>query len=131
MITCAGLTKRYGDVVAVDDLTVSVEPGRVTGFLGPNGAGKSTTLRLVLGLDRPTSGRALVGGLPYAAIREPLRVVGAHLDQRALHPGRSARRHLLALARTNGIGARRVDEVLELVGLAAVARRGRVGSRSG
>ena len=123
MITCAGLTKRYGAVVAVDDLTVSVGPGRVTGLLGPNGAGKSTLLRLLLGLDRPTSGRALVGGRPYAALREPLRVVGAHLDQRALHPGRSARRHLLALARANGIGARRVDEVLELVGLAAVAGR--------
>jgi ABC-2 type transport system ATP-binding protein len=123
MITCTELTKRYGDVVAVDDLTVSIEAGRVTGFLGPNGAGKSTTLRLVLGLDLPTSGRALVGGRPYAAIREPLRVVGAHLDQRALHPGRSARRHLLALARVNGIGARRVDEVLGLVGLEPVARR--------
>jgi ABC-2 type transport system ATP-binding protein len=123
MITCTELTKRYGDVVAVDDLTVSIEAGRVTGFLGPNGAGKSTTLRLMLGLDRPTSGRALVGGRPYAAIREPLLVVGAHLDQRALHPGRSARRHLLALARVNGIGARRVDEVLGLVGLEPVARR--------
>ncbi len=123
MITCEGLTKRYGDVVAVDDLTVSVAPGRVTGFLGPNGAGKSTTLRLVLGLDHPTAGRALVGGRRYAEIHEPLRVVGAHLDRRTTHPGRSARAHLAALARANRIGAARVDEVLELVGIAAVARR--------
>jgi ABC-2 type transport system ATP-binding protein len=123
MITCSGLTKRYGAVPAVDDLTVSIAPGRVTGFLGPNGAGKSTTLRLVLGLDHPTSGRALIGGRRYAEIRDPLRTVGAHLDGRALHPGRSARNHLRALARVNRIGDRRVGEVIALAGLEAVADR--------
>ncbi|MDX2388991.1 ATP-binding cassette domain-containing protein [Streptomyces sp. DK15] len=123
MITLRRLTKRYGDTVAVDGLTLDIEEGRVTGFLGPNGAGKSTTMRMVLGLDHPTAGEALIGGRPYAAIRHPLREVGALLDARALHPARSARGHLIAQARSNGIPTRRVDEVLETVGLAKVARR--------
>ncbi|MFF4317879.1 ABC transporter ATP-binding protein [Streptomyces sp. NPDC001568] len=123
MITLRGLTKRYGDTVAVDGLTLDIEEGRVTGFLGPNGAGKSTTLRMVLGLDHPTAGEALIGGRPYAALRRPLREVGALLDAKALHPARSARSHLIAQARSNGIPLRRVDEVLETVGLAKVARR--------
>jgi ABC-2 type transport system ATP-binding protein len=123
MITLEHLTKRYGDTTAVDDLSVTVLPGRVTAFLGPNGAGKSTTMRMLLGLDHPTAGRALIDGRPYRAHRHPLRLVGAHLDGRAVHPGRSARQHLLALARANGISARRVDEVLESVGLAKVARQ--------
>ncbi|MET9604183.1 ATP-binding cassette domain-containing protein [Streptomyces sp. NPDC006512] len=123
MITLRRLTKRYGDTVAVDGLTLDIEEGRVTGFLGPNGAGKSTTMRMILGLDHPTEGEALIGGRPYAAIRHPLREVGALLDAKALHPARSARGHLIAQARSNGIPARRVDEVLETVGLAKVARR--------
>ncbi|SHF69421.1 ABC transporter ATP-binding protein [Streptoalloteichus hindustanus] len=123
MITLRGLTKRYGDTVAVDNLTLDVREGRVTGFLGPNGAGKSTTMRMILGLDRPSRGEALIGGRPYAALRHPVREVGALLDAKALHPARSARDHLLAMARSNGIPARRVDEVLETVGLAKVARR--------
>ncbi|MEJ5946595.1 ATP-binding cassette domain-containing protein [Pseudokineococcus basanitobsidens] len=129
MIEARGLTKRYGDKVAVDDLSFTVRPGSVTGFLGPNGAGKSTTMRLLLGLDRPSSGAALVGGRRYRDHRAPLREVGALLEARAVHPGRSARAHLLALARTEGIPARRVDEVLDLVGLTAVARK-RVGGFS-
>ena len=123
MITVRGLSKRYGDVVAVDDLSFDVEPGKVTGFLGPNGAGKSTTMRMVLGLDRPTAGEALVLGRPVRAFAEPLREVGALLDPGAVHPGRSGRNHLRVTARTNGIGVRRVDEVLEEVGLAGAARR--------
>ncbi|MFL1379091.1 ABC transporter ATP-binding protein [Nocardiopsis protaetiae] len=123
MITLWGLTKRYGDVLAVDSLDLEVRPGRVTGFLGPNGAGKSTTMRMVLGLDHPTSGQALVGGRPYRELDRPLHHVGAVLDARAVHPGRSGRAHLLALARTHRIPDRRVDEVLEQVGLAPVARR--------
>ncbi|MEV5599638.1 ATP-binding cassette domain-containing protein [Streptomyces sp. NPDC052496] len=123
MITLRGLTKRYGGTVAVDDLTLDVTEGRVTGFLGPNGAGKSTTMRMILGLDRPTAGAALIDGRPYAALRHPVREVGALLDARALHPARSARGHLVAQARSNGIPVRRVDEVLETVGLATVARR--------
>ncbi|TYB65381.1 ATP-binding cassette domain-containing protein [Nonomuraea sp. PA05] len=123
MISLKGLTKRYGDRLAVDDLTLELRPGTVTGFLGPNGAGKSTTMRLVLGLDRPTSGTALVGGVPYHRIPNPLRTVGALLDARALHPGRSGRAHLVALARSNGIPRRRVEEVLETVGMAAAARK--------
>ncbi len=117
------LSKRYGDRTAVDRLTLDVRPGVVTGLLGPNGAGKSTTIRLLLGLDRPTGGRALVDGRPYRELREPLRVVGAHLDGSCVHPGRSARQHLLALARAGGIPARRVDECLELAGIEGVARR--------
>ena len=123
MITVRGLTKRYGDVVAVDDLSFDVEPGKVTGFLGPNGAGKSTTMRMVLGLDRPTAGEALVLGRPVRAFAEPLREVGALLDPGAVHPGRRGRDHLRVTARTNGIGVRRVDEVIEQVGLAGAARR--------
>ncbi|MGW1997391.1 ABC transporter ATP-binding protein [Embleya sp. NPDC001921] len=123
MITLRGLTKRYGDTVAVEDLTLDIEAGRVTGFLGPNGAGKSTTMRMILGLDHPTDGEALIDGRTYSSIRHPLRTVGALLDAKALHPARSARGHLLAQARSNGIPARRVDEVLDTVGLAKVARR--------
>ncbi|MEV6164555.1 ATP-binding cassette domain-containing protein [Streptomyces sp. NPDC052052] len=114
------LTKDYGRTRAVDGLTFSVRPGRVTGFLGPNGAGKSTTMRLVLGLDRPTGGTATVGGRPYTELDEPLRRVGALLDAQAAHGSRTARNHLMALAVSNGIGARRVGEVLEETGLAAV-----------
>ncbi|MER5877678.1 ATP-binding cassette domain-containing protein [Streptomyces sp. NPDC001910] len=117
------LTKEYGGRRAVDHLTFSVLPGRVTGFLGPNGAGKSTTMRLVLGLDRPTSGSATVGGRVYASLDEPLRQVGALLDAGAAHGSRTARDHLRALAATNRIPGRRVDEVLEEAGLASVARR--------
>lgn len=123
MIALRGLTKRYGGTLAVDGLDLTVRPGRVTGFLGPNGAGKSTTLRMVLGLDRPTSGEALVNGRPYRELRWPLHTVGAVLDAAAVHPGRGARAHLLALARSHGIPKRRVDEVLDTVGLAEAARR--------
>jgi ABC-2 type transport system ATP-binding protein len=123
VIEAQGLTKRYGDKVAVDHLTFRVEPGRVTGFLGPNGAGKSTTMRLVLGLDRPAAGRATINGRPYAELAQPLRTVGALLEARSMHPGRSARNHLLFLAQTQGLPSRRVDEVLDLVGLREVARK--------
>jgi ABC-2 type transport system ATP-binding protein len=122
-IEARGLTKRYGDKIAVDDLTFSVEPGRVTGFLGPNGAGKSTTMRLVLGLDSPTAGTVTVGGRRYADLAGPAHAVGALLDARAVHPGRTAANHLLAVAQTAGIGRKRVDEVLGEVGLANVAGR--------
>lgn len=122
-IDIRGLRKRYGRTVAVDGLSFTVEPGRVTGFVGPNGAGKSTTMRMVLGLDRPDAGSALVGGRPYHTLRAPLCQVGALLDAGALHPGRRARDHLLWMAHSNGLPARRVDEVLELVGLASVGRR--------
>ncbi|MFC7545616.1 ATP-binding cassette domain-containing protein [Plantactinospora sp. GCM10030261] len=127
MIALRGLTKRFGAATAVHNLTLDVVPGRVTGFLGPNGAGKSTTMRMVLGLDRPTAGHALVGDRPYVELRHPLREVGALLDARAIHPARGGRHHLLATARSNGIPARRVDEVLEIVGLdpSAAAKRGR------
>lgn len=117
------LRKEYGSTRAVDRLTFAVEPGRVTGFLGPNGAGKSTTLRILLGLDRPTSGTALIGGRRYADLAEPLREVGALLDAQAAHGSRTARAHLRALAASNRIPVRRVDEVLEQAGLAAVAGR--------
>ncbi len=123
MIEVRGLTKRYGDVVAVDDLSFDVEQGLVTGFLGPNGAGKSTTMRMVLGLDRPTAGSALVHGRPFASYAEPLREVGALLDPGSVHPGRTGRNHLRIAARTNGIGDRRVDEVIDLAGLTGAARR--------
>jgi len=123
VIEAQDLTKRYGDKLAVDHLTFRVEPGRVTGFLGPNGAGKSTTMRLVLGLDRPAAGRAVINGRPYAELAQPLRTVGALLEARATHPGRSARNHLLFLAQTQGLPGRRVDEVLDLVGLHDVARK--------
>ena len=121
MIELAGLTKEYGTRIAVDDLTVTVHPGRVTGFLGPNGSGKTTTMRCVLGLARPTSGTATVLGQPYRALADPMRRVGALIDPRALHPGRTAYRHLLALAQSNGLPGARVDEVIELVGLGSVA----------
>jgi ABC-2 type transport system ATP-binding protein len=117
------LTKRYGPTVAVDRLSFTVRPGHVTGFLGPNGSGKSTTMRVLLGLARPTSGEARVDGQPYGALRAPLRTVGALLDARSFHPARSARDHLLALARSNRLPVRRVDEVLGLVGLDGVADR--------
>ncbi|MFJ7336457.1 ABC transporter ATP-binding protein [Streptomyces sp. NPDC101110] len=117
------LTKEFGTRRAVDQLTFRVLPGRVTGFLGPNGAGKSTTMRLVLGLDRPTAGSATIGGRPYPALREPLRHVGALLDARAAHGSRTARDHLRVLAASNRIPDRRVDEVLAETGLASVARR--------
>ncbi|WP_225842294.1 ABC transporter ATP-binding protein [Streptomyces albus] len=126
MLTLRGLTKKYGAKTAVDDLSLEVVPGRITGFLGPNGAGKSTTMRMIMGLDRPTRGTALVGGKPYAELTHPLRVVGALLDARAAHPRRTAHAHLLAMARSNGIPARRVPEVLDAVGLGEVA-----GSRAG
>lgn len=121
MITLDRLTKRYGTTPAVDDLTLEIRPGRVTGFLGPNGAGKSTTMRMILGLASPTSGTALIDDRPYASLRNPLRDVGALLDAKALHPGRSARSHLVAMARSNGLPVRRVDEVIERVGLTRVA----------
>jgi ABC-2 type transport system ATP-binding protein len=129
MIEARGLTKFYGDRAAVSDLSFTVEPGIVTGFLGPNGAGKSTTMRLILGLDAPTSGDVRVNGRRYADLPAPLGEVGALLEARAVHPGRSARNHLLALAATHAIGAGRVDQVLDLVGLSDVAGR-RVGGFS-
>jgi ABC-2 type transport system ATP-binding protein len=121
MIEAFGLSKRYGAKLAVDDLSFTVRPGVVTGFLGPNGSGKSTTMRLLLGLDRPTAGHATVNGRRYIDLKAPLCEVGALLEARAIHTGRSARNHLLALAATNGIPKRRVDEVIGLVGLESVA----------
>jgi ABC-2 type transport system ATP-binding protein len=123
MIEAVDLSKRYGRHTAVDHASFTVRPGVVTGFLGPNGAGKSTTLRMVVGLDHPTSGEVRVGGRRYAEHRAPLHEVGVLLDAGAVHPGRSAQDHLLALAATGGIGRRRVAEVLDLVGLSDVARR--------
>ncbi|TKJ33607.1 ABC transporter ATP-binding protein [Blastococcus sp. CCUG 61487] len=121
MITASGLTKTYGGKTAVDGVSFTVAPGRVTGFLGPNGAGKSTTMRMALGLDRPTAGSVTVNGRRYQDSPAPLREVGALLEARALHPGRSARDHLRWLAASNGIARTRVDEVLDLVGLENVA----------
>jgi ABC-2 type transport system ATP-binding protein len=129
VIAARGLTKTYGAKTAVDGIDFTVEPGRVTGFLGPNGAGKSTTMRMILGLDRPTSGSVIVNGRRYADAPAPLREVGALLEARALHPGRSARDHLRWLAASNAIPAQRVDEVLDLVGLEKVAGQ-RVGKFS-
>jgi ABC-2 type transport system ATP-binding protein len=123
MIEVEQLTKRYGARTAVDGLTFRVRPGVVTGFLGPNGAGKSTTVRLILGLDRPSSGTATIDGRPYARLAAPLRAVGALLEARAVHGGRSAYHHLLAMAATTGVPRSRVDEVIDLVGLRAVARQ--------
>ena len=123
LIEAHELTKRFGDKVAVDHLSFTVEPGKVTGFLGPNGAGKSTTMRLITGLDRPDGGTATIGGLAYAQLSKPLTRVGALLEARGLHPGRSARNHLLFLAQTQDIRASRVDEVLDLVGLSEVANK--------
>jgi len=129
MITVEHVTKRYGDKVAVDDLTFEVKPGIVTGFLGPNGAGKSTTMRLILGLDAPNAGTLAIDGRAYADLPAPLHEVGAMLEARAIHTGRSAYNHLLALAQTHGIGRSRVKEVIELVGIQDVARK-RVGGFS-
>ena len=123
MLEVHELTKRYGDTVAVDHISFTVRPGVVTGFLGPNGAGKSTTMRMILGLDRPTSGEALVDGRSYTTSPAPLAELGALLEAKAVDKGRSARNHLLALGATVGIGAARVDELLEVVGLADVARK--------
>ena len=123
MIEARNLTKRYGPTVAVDELSFAVRPGSVTGFLGPNGSGKSTTMRLVLGLDRPDGGQARVGGRLYRELRWPLREVGAMLEARSFHPGRTGRSHLRALAASNDIPAARVEEVLDVVGLSAVAGR--------
>ena len=123
MLETRGLTKRYGRTTAVDDLSIAVQPGRVTGFVGPNGAGKTTTMQLLLGLAGADAGEALVGGRRYATIDRPMTVVGALLDAGAVHPSRSARNHLRWLAQSNDIPTRRVDEVLELVGLSRAARR--------
>lgn len=121
MIEVNGLTKRYGQVQAVDDLTFTVKPGVVTGFLGPNGAGKSTTMRMILGLDKPTSGSALIDGSPYRALSNPTRKVGALLDAKGVHPNRSAKASLLWQAQAAGLPSSRVDEMLRLVGLSDVA----------
>ena len=129
MIEALHLTKRYGDKIAVDDLSFTVRPGVVTGFLGPNGAGKSTTMRMTLGLDAPTKGSITVNGRPFAEHTHPLQEVGALLEARGVHPGRSARNHLLALAATAGIGTSRVDDVIDMVGLSDVASK-RVGAFS-
>ena len=123
MIEVRGLTKRYGEKVAVNDLTFGVEPGKVTGFLGPNGAGKTTTMRLILGLDYPDAGTVSVDGQRYSGLANPMREVGALLDAKAVHGGRSAYNHLLCLAQTNNLPRKRVDEVLNLVGLSEVARK--------
>ena len=123
MIEARDLTKNFGTKVAVDHLSFTVQPGRVTGFLGPNGAGKSTTMRIILGLDHPTSGSATINGRRYADLASPLRTVGALLEARSVHNGRSARNHLLFLAQTQGLPASRVDAMLDLVGLREVANR--------
>ncbi|MFZ3573467.1 ABC transporter ATP-binding protein [Streptomyces sp. BH097] len=123
MIEARGLTKRYGETVAVEDLSFRVRPGCVTGFLGPNGSGKSTTMRMIMGLDRPDAGHVTIDGRPYAELDWPLRRVGALLEARTFHPGRSARSHLSALAAGGGIDPARVDAVLETVGLASVAHQ--------
>jgi ABC-2 type transport system ATP-binding protein len=123
MIEVRDLTKRYGDKIAVDHLSFAVEPGRVTGFLGPNGAGKSTTMRLILGLDRPQAGTATIDGKRYEQLNRPLTAVGALLEAKSMHPGRSAYNHLLFLAESQGLSRRRVDEVLSLVGLTPVAHK--------
>ncbi|HTR69965.1 MAG TPA: ATP-binding cassette domain-containing protein [Mycobacteriales bacterium] len=123
MIEARGLTKRYGDTIAVNDLSFTIQPGKVTGFLGPNGAGKSTTMRLILGLDSASSGSVTVNGTPYPAHHRPLTEVGALLEARAIHNGRTAYNHLLAIAQSNHIPRTRIDEVIDLVGLTAVARK--------
>jgi ABC-2 type transport system ATP-binding protein len=123
MITVSGLRKRFGATTALDGMSFTVQPGQVTGFVGPNGAGKSTTMRIILGLDAADAGQALVGGRPYRSLRNPLRHVGSLLDAAALQPSRTARNHLLWLAHSQGLTARRVDEVLEQAGLGAIARR--------
>jgi ABC-2 type transport system ATP-binding protein len=123
MIEAHDLSKRYGDKLAVDHLSFTVMPGKVTGFLGPNGAGKSTTMRLLLGLDRPDTGHASIGGRPYRDLTDPLRSVGALLEAKAAHSGRTARNHLLCLAQTQGLPPERVDQVISLAGLSGVARK--------
>ncbi|MFI2375755.1 ABC transporter ATP-binding protein [Streptomyces sp. NPDC018964] len=123
MIELEGLTKRYGEKVAVDHLTFTVRPGIVTGFLGPNGAGKSTTMRMILGLDHPTAGDVRIDGTHYDRLKDPLTRIGALLEAKGVHPGRSAYHHLLCLAQSNGLPRRRVHEVLDEVGLTAVARK--------
>jgi ABC-2 type transport system ATP-binding protein len=122
-IEVAGLRKRFGRTLALDGMTFTVSPGQVTGFIGPNGAGKSTTMRVILGLDKPDAGDALIGGRPYASMQRPLTHVGAVLDAAALQPSRTGRNHLLWLAHSQGLGARRVDEVIALAGLRTAARR--------
>jgi ABC-2 type transport system ATP-binding protein len=122
-IEVAGLRKRFGPTLALDEMTFTVLPGQVTGFIGPNGAGKSTTMRVILGLDAPSAGTALIGGRPYRSLRHPLSHVGALLDAAALQPSRSARNHLLWLAHSQGLGAQRVDEVIGQAGLESAARR--------
>jgi ABC-2 type transport system ATP-binding protein len=129
VIEAVGLTKRYGDKTAVDGINFQVQPGRVTGFLGPNGAGKSTTMRMIVGLDRPTAGTVTLNGQNYADLKAPLHEVGVLLDAKAVHTGRSAYNHLRALAATHGISRKRVDEVIALTGLESVARK-RVGGFS-
>jgi ABC-2 type transport system ATP-binding protein len=123
MIEARGLSKRYGDKLAVNNLSFTIQPGTVTGFLGPNGAGKTTTMRLILGLDAPDAGTVRIGGQRYADMPYPMRSVGALIDAKAVHGGRSAYNHLLCLAQTNGIGRKRVDEVIGLVGLSEVAKK--------
>lgn len=129
MIQLEHLTKRFGSKTAVDDITATIQPGKVTGFLGPNGAGKSTTMRMIMGLDRPTGGTATINGKRYAELRSPLGEVGALLDAKAVHTGRTAYNHLLAMAATHGISKRRVQEVIGLTGLESVASK-RVGGFS-
>ncbi|NGO48520.1 ABC transporter ATP-binding protein [Streptomyces ureilyticus] len=123
MIEVTDLSKRYGDKLAVDELSFSVRPGVVTGFLGPNGAGKSTTMRMIMGLDRPSSGTTRINGRPYEQHKAPLHEIGALLEAKSIHPGRSAYQHLLALAASNGIGKKRVLEVIDMVGLTEVTRK--------
>ena len=123
MIEARGLTKRYGDTLAVDNLTFSIAPGKITGFLGPNGAGKTTTMRMILGLDQPTSGTVTINGEAFARTAQPMRQVGALLDAKALHGGRSAYNHLLCLAQSNNLPTARVQEALALVGLTDVAKK--------
>ncbi|MGO2931764.1 ABC transporter ATP-binding protein [Microbacterium sp.] len=123
MITAEGLTKRFGDKTAVKDVSFTVRSGTVTGFLGPNGAGKSTTMRMIVGLDSPTSGRTSINGIDYRHLRAPLTEVGVLLDAKAVHPGRTARNHLRALAATHGIPLSRVDEVIDLAGITPVSRK--------
>lgn len=123
MITAEGLGKRYGDKLAVDDVSFTVRPGSVTGFLGPNGAGKSTTMRMIVGLDRPTTGRVTINGQDYRRLTAPLTEVGVLLDAKAVHTGRSARNHLRAMAATHGIPNSRVDEVIDITGIGSVARK--------
>src|SRR5262245_50394380 len=123
MIEVDDLSKRYGDKLAVDGLSFAVRPGVVTGFLGPNGAGKSTTMRMIMGLDRPSSGQVRINGGPYGQLKAPLQEIGALLEAKAIHPGRSAYHHLLALAASNGIGKGRVLDVIDMVGLTEVARK--------